>query len=248
MIPNIIRRVLNRLCSPRSSTNGRGLSREGIAERYLKGDGIEIGALHKPLKVPATAKVKYLDRMPSETLRKHYPELDGMPLAPVDVIDDGENLATVADLSLDFVIANHFIEHCQNPIKAVANMLRVLRDDGVLYLSIPDKRRTFDRARQVTTLDHIIRDYHDGPEKSRKPAFEEYVKFVDNIRDEAEAKKRVEHYMSIDYSIHYHAWTEVEMMEMIVFLMKNLGIPFVVELIFRNDIEVIMILRKGSRS
>lgn len=248
MIPNIIRRVIDRFCSPGSSANDRGLSREGIAERYLTGDGIEIGALHNPLKVPAAAKVKYLDRMPSEMLRKHYPELDGMPLVSVDVIDDGENLATVSDLSLDFVIANHFIEHCQNPIKAVTNMLRVLRDNGVLYLSIPDKRYTFDRARPVTAMDHIIRDYYEGPEKSRKSTFEEWVRFVNDIKDETMAEKKVAYLMGIDYSIHYHAWTEIEMMELIVFLRKNLGIPFVVELIFKNDIEVIMILRKGSPS
>lgn len=49
--------------------------REAIASRYLMGEGIEIGALHMPLRVPVTARVKYLDRLPLEGLRGHYPEL-----------------------------------------------------------------------------------------------------------------------------------------------------------------------------
>lgn len=243
MIPNIIRKIINRFFPAQSLMNRQPFSRETIAERYLKGHGIEIGALHKPLKVPHAAKVKYLDRLSNEALRQHYPELDGVPLVSVDILDDGETLATIPDHSQDFVIANHLIEHCRDPIKAVMNMLRVLKKNGILYLSIPDKRYTFDRDRPITTMDHIIKDFDEGPDWSRKPAFEEYVKYVDKVSDEDEAKKKVTHYMAIDYSIHYHAWTEIEMLELIMFLKRKLGIPFMVELVFKNDIEVIMILR-----
>lgn len=245
MIPNIIRKIINRLFPAQPLTNEQGLSREAIADRYLKGDGIEIGALHQPLKVPHDARVKYLDRLSNEALRQHYPELNGLPLVSVDILDDGETLATIPDYSQNFVIANHLVEHCQNPIKAVMNMLRVLKKNGILYLSIPDKRYTFDRDRPVTAIDHIIKDFDEGPDWSRKPAFEEYVKYVDKVSDEAEAKKKVAHYMAIDYSIHYHAWTEIEMVELIMFLKRKLEIPFMVELVIKNDIEVIMILRKS---
>jgi len=237
---NSIRQIL----FGRSTKQKNALSREDIARRYLNGSGIEIGALHKPLKVSPSTRVKYLDRMSAESLRQHYPELNELPIVPVDIIDDGETLATISDASQDFVIANHFFEHCQNPIKAVSNMLRVLRHDGVLYLSIPDKRYTFDRDRPVTKLAHLIKDYSEGPDWSRKPAFEEYVRFVDKIKDETEAQKKVAHYLAMDYSIHYHVWTEIEMLELLVFLNQNLKIPFFVELVVKNDIEVIMILRK----
>ena len=39
------------------------LTRENIADLYLQGQGIEIGALHHPLVVPKDAKVLYVDRM-----------------------------------------------------------------------------------------------------------------------------------------------------------------------------------------
>ncbi len=246
MIRHFIKNMILRLVAPPVAAAPGELSREGVAARYLAGDGIEIGALHMPLPPPPGARVRYFDRMTEPDLRKHYPELDGLPLVHVDVVDNGEKLSTVADSSLDFVIANHFLEHSQNPLDAVSNMLRVLKDDGVLFLAIPDKRFTFDSRRPITEIEHLARDYRDGPGWSREPAFVEYVRFVDGIEDEAEAAARVERYMSIDYSIHYHVWTEFEMLELLVFLKKKIAISFDVELVFKHDFEIIMILRKKA--
>src|SRR6266852_1252099 len=111
------------------------LSRELIAETYLKGNGIEIGALHNPLQVPPWARVKYVDRLPIVQLREQYPELNDKELVEVDILDDGERLTKISDASQDFVIANHFVEHSQDPIGAVLNMLRVLKPGGRLYLA-----------------------------------------------------------------------------------------------------------------
>ncbi len=122
----------------------RWLDREAVASHYLKGTGIEIGALHNPLKVSSSAKIKYVDRMPVAELRKQYPELASKDLVEADIIDNGEKLATVANASQDFVIANHFIEHCENPIDALKNLARVLKKDGIIYMCVPDKRYTFD--------------------------------------------------------------------------------------------------------
>jgi SAM-dependent methyltransferase len=124
-------------------------NRDAIAARFLRGDGLEIGALHNPLPVPSGARVRYVDRMPVSELERQYPELRGKALVPVDVIDDGERLASVPDASVDFVIANHFLEHCQDPIGALGTMFRAVRPGGIVYLAIPDKRFTFDVDRDV---------------------------------------------------------------------------------------------------
>src|SRR5438093_12984343 len=118
------------------------LRRRTIARSYLRGDGLEIGALHNPLKVPPAARVRYVDRMGVADLRREYPELSGKPLVDVDILDDGETLASIGDGTQDFGIANHFIEHCENPIGAVRNMLRVLKEGGVLYLAIRSEEHT----------------------------------------------------------------------------------------------------------
>src|SRR5690349_12337154 len=73
------------------------LRRRTIASSYLRGDGLEIGALHNPLKVPPTARVRYVDRMGVADLRREYPELSRERLVDVDILDDGETLASVGD-------------------------------------------------------------------------------------------------------------------------------------------------------
>lgn len=224
------------------------LSREDIAGRYLKGEGIEIGALHNPLRVPRQAKVKYLDRLSVPDLRRQYPELSGQNLVTVDIIDDGETLATVQEQSQDFVIANHFLEHCQDPIRALVNMFRVLKNEGVLYLSVPDKRLSFDKDRPTTSLEHLKKDHLEGPEWSRRDAFEEYVTKVDKITDPVESQKRIALYMNMNYAIHFHAFTEMEMLELVSFLKKELRVPCTIELMLKHNIEVIMILRKSAQA
>ena len=69
--------------------------RAKLAAEFLRGGGIEIGALHLPMVLPTGVSVRYVDRMTLPELRAHYPELEGCDLAPVDVVDDGELLSTI---------------------------------------------------------------------------------------------------------------------------------------------------------
>jgi SAM-dependent methyltransferase len=99
--------------------------------RFLSGDGIEIGALHEPLGVSNRARVRYVDRTSVAELRIHYPELSNLPLVPIDILDDGETLSSIGDDCVDFVIANHMLEHCEDPLGALSTFLRVVRPGGV---------------------------------------------------------------------------------------------------------------------
>lgn len=219
------------------------LDRRFIANKFLKGEGIEIGALHLPLEVPRAAKVKYVDRLTPEELRKHYPELSELPLVHPDIIDDGQKLEKIPDASQDFVIANHFVEHAPDPLGTVANMFRVLRKDGVLFLALPDKRFTFDADRPVTPLEHIIRDHREGPGWSLRGHYEEWARLVSK-KEGAEAEKLALELMEMDYSIHFHVWSPIEMLEAVTFLKTGMGLAFDVELFCQNSGECIFILRK----
>lgn len=183
---------------------GINLDRQIVAEAYLKGQGIEIGGLQSPLPVPRAARVGYVDRMSVAELKKQYPELNDQKLVQPDIIADGELPEPVPDLSQDFVIASHFLEHCQNPLLALRNMFRVLKPQGVLYLVIPDKRYTFDVDRPVTTIDHVLRDFEQGPAWSKRQHFAEWVKLVDKVEDEAERERTANELIEKGYSIHFH--------------------------------------------
>jgi len=218
-------------------------NRDCIARHFIKkGSGIEIGALHHPMQVPKGVKVKYVDRLTLEKLREQYPELNKMQLIKADVIVDGETLEAIESFTQDFVIANHFLEHCQNPILAIENMLRVLKNSGILFLSIPDKRYTFDINRPITTYDHLVKDYTEGPEVSRRQHFEEWVRLANKVTDDTEVERQIKHLMEINYSIHFHVWTETEMIDF--FLKQKSAHDFEIELILRNINEIIFVLKK----
>src|SRR5262245_25377283 len=58
-------------------------TRRAVAAAFLRGHGIEIGALHQPLMLPPGANVTYVDRMTTAELRGHYPELADLALVNV---------------------------------------------------------------------------------------------------------------------------------------------------------------------
>ena len=221
--------------------------RRDIAFQYLKGEGIEVGALHAPLQVPDSVKVHYVDRMSVSDLRKQYPELATVNLVEADIVDNGETLSSIADNSWDFVIANHMIEHCQNPIGALGNFLRVIKPGGLVYMGVPDKRYTFDIDRPLTSLDHLIRDYKEGPEWSKLAHYDEYVRLVDKTPEEQVAA-RMQLLLDIDYSIHFHVWTSETFPEMLAYCQQNLSSSFEIELFQENSGEMIMILRKTVKA
>ncbi|NEP11647.1 MAG: class I SAM-dependent methyltransferase [Symploca sp. SIO2C1] len=218
--------------------------RRQIAWHYLSGNGIEIGALHSPLEVPPHAKVHYIDRLSIAELRKQYPELAEYELVEVDIIDDGETLPSIADASVDFVIANHMIEHCQDPISTIEHHLRVLKPGGILYMAVPDKRYTFDRDRPITSLEHLIRDYTEGSESSKYSHFDEWTRVVNKVPED-KAAAYIQRLMEMDYSIHFHVWTQVEFAELLLYCKNQLSFKFDIELLQKNGIEFILILSKN---
>ena len=213
--------------------------------RYIKGCGIEIGALNSPLAVPAGVKVRYVDRLSVNELRIQYPELGNHILVDVDIIDNGETLKTIGSESLDFVIANHFLEHCENPIEAIKTFLRVLKKKGIVYLTVPDKRFTFDNNRPITTLNHIIKDYNEGADRSRYKHFREWkIMITKKFKDDRDRNLNI--LKSEKYSIHFHVWTYFEILELMIFLKRKLNFNFEVrEFIFFGN-QATFILEKGE--
>jgi len=182
--------------------------------------------------------------MSNEDLRKQYPELDDLSLVDVSIIDNGEMLSTINDASKDFVIANHFLEHCQDPINTLHNFLRVLKSGGTLYFSVPDKRYTFDRDRPVTPFEHILKDFNDGPLWSRRA---HYIEFADKVNKAVGAKQieqKANRLMETDYSIHFHTWTIKEMIDIVNKLPEHIEYSFECKMLMHNDTEVIIILSK----
>ncbi len=239
----LVKRILKKIFGKRFLLRITPDIRTSLAKRYLSGYGIELGALHSPLLLPRGAHVKYVDRMSVKELRKQYPELEEHPLVDVNIIDDGETLEKVKSGSLDFVIANHFLEHCENPIRAIETFLRVLKKGGILYLAVPDKRATFDSDRPITKLEHIIKDYTEEPDWSHDEHFHEWHILVKK-KFRNDPKRCIETLMDNRYSIHFHVWTYLELFELIIYLKRKLHFEFEVQEFVFTGSESIFIVKK----
>jgi SAM-dependent methyltransferase len=205
------------------------LDRMGISANFIKGEGIEIGALNIPLYITADARVKYVDRITAEEHTSIFKDMKLENIVPVDIIDDGDTLSKIPDRSQDFVIANHFIEHCENPIMTIKNLLRVLRGDGILFMAIPDKRYTFDIDRAETSMDHFLRDYREGPSWSEDMHYDDFVRKTEWSRDCKTAEdiaKVIRHLKDINFSIHFHVWTHSTMIDFFQLMRHELSFPF----------------------
>jgi hypothetical protein len=229
----------------RRAIQTRSCTRSMLAYRYLQGSGLEIGALHNPQAVPSGCRVTYVDRMNIHDLRRHYPELAGKPLADVGVIDDGEKLLRFGESSQDFIIANHFLEHTQDPIGTIKRHLEVLKPEGILFMAVPDKRQTFDVKRPVTPLEHLYRDYREGPAWSYMDHVREWVSLVGDMRGEL-FEEQVRRVVDTQYSIHFHVWTQNELLEFLVDIRQRLALPFDIVAIVQDGAESILVLKKRN--
>lgn len=217
-------------------------ARANLAARFLRGEGAEIGALHLPLRLPTGAQARYIDWLTVERARQHYPELRFKSLVPVAIVDDGEVLSQIAPGSLDFLVANHVLEHCQNPLGTLQLWASKLRPNGILFCAVPDGRFTFDRERPLTTLEHLWRDFEQGPQNSYEEHLREWTRFIDKP-DESEFEQSVAQLKESGYSIHFHVWDFDALGAMLQSLQARDWL-LKLEAIVRNGDENIFVLRK----
>jgi SAM-dependent methyltransferase len=197
---------------------------------YLTGNGLDVGPGHQPFELPSGTTARYVDRWQPAENRELFPELAGVDFPPPDLVAnfDTDRLACVASNSQDFVVCSHVLEHLAEPIGFVAEIYRVLRTGGAVLVVLPDRRRTFDRDQDPTTLDHLVREYAVGV----RAVDDDHIRtFLANSGPGAaylEAPDRPEDLPAFyewhrRRSIHVHYWTDEEFLPVILFGMDHLG-------------------------
>lgn len=214
--------------------------RAAIASRFLHGDGIEVGALNVPLPMPAGARVRYVDCEAPDALRSGEYSMVSRIQTP-DLIADIETLDGIDDASVDFVVVNHVLEHVENPLRALVAISRVLRAGGIAFITLPDKRFTFDKRRAVTPLWHVVRDFEDGPEWSRR---DHYVDWLMHVERTADVAARVEQMERTSRDIHFHVWDFAAMAEMFDYAAALPNIDLTIIHAQQNRGEAVWVLRK----
>jgi SAM-dependent methyltransferase len=98
-------------------------------------------------------------------------------------ICDSTHLHPIRDSQYDCVLACHCLEHIANPLRALSEWRRVLRDDGLLFLILPHKDGGFDWRRPTTSLAHMIQDYENKVGEDDLTHLPEIVELHDLSRD-----------------------------------------------------------------
>jgi SAM-dependent methyltransferase len=96
---------------------------------------------------------------------------------------EATGLVHVASGAYDFLLSSHAIEHCANPLKALAEWSRVLKPGGVLVLIVPHRDAAFDHRRPLTTLGHLVDDFERGVGEDDLTHLDEILRLHDLGRD-----------------------------------------------------------------
>lgn len=199
--------------------------RELLASR-LRGEGYEIGAGSSPLPIPLECEVRYIDLYDESGLVEQRYEGQQIPdLIPPDIQASFDDLGALGDASGDFFASCHVIEHTSSPMRSIFDAYRKLRPGGHIAFVVPEMTRTFDRNRALTTLDHLIEDFHHPDHERDALHFQEfYSKAFVTPADSYEQVWRQK--WEEGYPIHYHTWTHDSFVAMIHFMSETLC-PFV---------------------
>jgi len=60
------------------------------------------------------------------------------------IINDAVNITNVQDAQYDFCFSSHSLEHIANPLKAIKEWLRIIKNDGYIIIIVPEKSACFD--------------------------------------------------------------------------------------------------------
>ena len=135
---------------------------------------------------------------------------------------DTDRLSALDDESQDFVIASHVLEHLANPLAMLGEIHRVLRSGGVALVLLPDRRRTFDRDRRPTPVQHLVAEYEADVTTVTDDHVEDFLRGVGEWQDDWSADARSE---AIERhrqrSIHVHCWSQDEFSETLLHVIET---------------------------
>jgi SAM-dependent methyltransferase len=124
------------------------------------GHGVEIGPLNIPICDKEGTNILYADHLDTDGLKKKYPHLKD-EIVDVDiVIGEGGILKSLENYKpIDYIVASQALEHIPNLIGWMQEIADILSNDGLLSVSLPDRRDTFDLLRHETTVIPLLNQY-----------------------------------------------------------------------------------------
>jgi len=162
------------------------------------------------------------------------------------IICDSTNLHPIEDSSYDCVLACHCLEHIANPLRALAEWRRVLKDDGLLLLILPHKDGTFDWRRPTTPLAHMVQDYENGVGEEDLTHLPEILELHDLSRDQAAGTKEQfrERCLAnhINRAMHHHVFDTMTALE----TLNHMGLR-ILRVDYLRPLHIIILARRARQ-
>jgi SAM-dependent methyltransferase len=224
--------------------------RDRLARNLLVGDGVEIGAQYAPTQVDAgRARVEYVDAVSNAHLVERY-GLGDRPLVPLTHIVEGVELTPYADGTKDFLVAHHVLEHIDDPVGALVEWLRVLKDGGALFLSVPNFRGNwFDFRRTPPDKAHLALDHADAAGREARN-LQHYRDMAQSMWQWPDGDPRIEAqaraWTDAGDRHHYHVWNAQALRDALDLAAEAAGHPLRVEkaMLLDHGFELLVAVRK----
>ena len=146
-----------------------------LSMRWLRGNGLEVGAGAHPTPLYGNARTSLSDCDDSYAFGCEIVNITGSIDDP-DFWRDKEN-------NFDFVVASHVLEHVDSLLLAIDTLIKITRNNGIIYVTLPDMLFLHDKEWMPHyNFEHHIEEYnhpHINDEFHDK-VFIEYIKSCEN--------------------------------------------------------------------
>jgi SAM-dependent methyltransferase len=215
-----------------------------------EGRGIELSPRDAPTQgLPSDTTVLYVDKESTRQLKDRLkPAPVAKSLVPVDLIGEPGCLPFTTN-GLDFLIANDLIGRIPNPLGALQEWHRCLKEGGRLFLTVPDERFCFDGDRAPTGWGHLLGDLHtsdNGMSDASREHLREWIRDVEGMSEDG-VDGRLDDLLSTTLDYHWHTWTYESMLGILDRCGRELGLRFEREAelnSYETWGEMVLVLRK----
>lgn len=126
-------------------------------------------------------------------------------------ISEATDLSNISDGHYEFLISSNCLEHSANPLKAILEWRRVLKEKGILILVVPKKDLNFDHKRRDTEFNALLKAYENDFNESDLSTLDEIIENHDieldpGVQSLEEFKTRsLENYQN--RCLHHHVYS-----------------------------------------
>ena len=147
---------------------------------------IEVGPSHNPVAPKSSGwNTTIVDYADAQFLRMHYKDENHARIEDVDVIwHSGQMHDAVRSRTLyqyDAIISSHSLEHMPDAIGFLLSYEKLIKQDGIIKLALPDKRCCFDFFSGLSTSGDMLSAHHNRDRvHSKATSFNEVAYAVRN--------------------------------------------------------------------